>query len=187
MSKSEGLKKILESIIFASDSPVKLNELYEVFPDIDRKDIRDSLKSLQDDWMELERSFSLENIAEGYQFRTKPAYSEHIVQFNKEIKKFRLSRAALEVLAIIAYKQPVTKVEVDKIRGVDSSGVVNVLLEKRFLEIKGRKDVPGKPFIYGTTDIFLETFSLKSLKELPTLKEIEKISEDLDESSIESE
>lgn len=182
MSNLESLKKIIESIIFASDTPVTVKDLYDVFPEIEKKDIRDSLKSLKKDWMDLDRSFSLENIAEGYQFRTKPAFSEYIVQFNKEIKKFRLSRAALEVLAIIAYKQPVTKVEVDKIRGVDSSGVVNVLLEKRFLEIKGRKDVPGKPFIYGTTDTFLETFSLKSLKDLPTLKEIEKISEDLEES-----
>ncbi|MGH7885089.1 MAG: SMC-Scp complex subunit ScpB, partial [Thermodesulfobacteriota bacterium] len=105
----------------------------------------------------------------------------------KEIKKFRLSRAALEVLAIVAYKQPVSKVEIEKIRGVDCSGVVNVLLDKRFLEIKGRKDVPGKPFIYGTTNTFLETFSLKSLKDLPTLKEIEKINEDLDELNKEQE
>lgn len=185
MSNTESLKKIFESIIFASESPVTIKELSEVFPDIEKKEIRSALKSLERDWLDLNRSFSLENIAEGYQFRTKPAFSEHIVEFNKEIKKFRLSRAALEVLAIIAYKQPVTKVEVEKIRGVDCSGVVNVLLDKRFLEIKGRKDVPGKPFIYGTTDTFLETFSLKSLKDLPTLKEIEKINEDIEQTNIE--
>ena len=185
MSNTDSLKKIFESIIFASDTPVTVKELCDVFPEIERKDIRAALKSLEREWIDINRSFSLENVADGYQFRTKPAFSEHIVEFNKEIKKFKLSRAALEVLAIIAYKQPVTKVEVEKIRGVDCSGVVNVLLEKRFLEIKGRKDVPGKPFIYGTTDTFLETFSLKSLKDLPTLKEIEKINEDLEQSSTE--
>ncbi len=131
--------------------------------------------------MELDRSFLLQYVAGGYQFRTKSEYSEYIIDFNKKIKKFRLSRAALEVLAIVAYKQPITKVEIEKIRGVDCSGVVNLLLDKRFLQIKGRKDVPGKPFIYATTDVFLETFSLKSLKDLPTLKEIEKINEDLEE------
>lgn len=180
MSINDEIQKIIESIIFVSDTPVTLNDLSEYFKNQERKDIKAAINNLEKKWEDMDRSFNLQNIAGGYQFRTKTEYSEHIIEFNKKVKKFRLSRAALEVLAIVAYKQPVTKVEIEKIRGVDCSGVVNLLLEKRFMQIKGRKEVPGKPFIYGTTERFLETFSLKSLKDLPTLKEIEKINEDLE-------
>ena len=109
-----------------------------------------------------------------------PGSSDHITNFQKRVKKFRLSRAALEVIAIIAYKQPVTRVEIESIRGVDSSGVINVLLERLIIEIKGRKEVIGKPFLYGTTSEFLEVFGLKSINDLPTLKEIDEISQNLD-------
>ena len=111
--------------------------------------------------------------------RTKSEYSDEIINFNKEIKKFRISKASLEVLAITAYKQPLTRLEIEQIRGVDCSGVINQLLDKRLLEIRGRKDVPGKPFLYGTTSEFLETFNLKNLKDLPTLQEIEDMEPEL--------
>lgn len=174
------IKKAIECIIFISDQPVSVDKLQQVFTELERADIRKCLKELVQDWAELGRGIILEEIGGGYQFRTQPAYSEYITNFNKRVKKFRLSRAALEVIAIIAYKQPVTRVEVESIRGVDSSGVINALLERRILEIKGRKEVIGKPFLYGTTSEFLEIFGLRSLTDLPTLKEIDEISQNLD-------
>ena len=121
------------------------------------------------------RSFVLGSVAEGYQFRTRPEYSQYIVEFNKEIKKFRLSKAALEVLAIAAYKQPVTKIEVEKIRGVDCSSSVSILLERRFIEIAGKKGKFQESLFSTEPPIsFSKTFGLKDLKDLPTVKEIEK-------------
>ena len=127
------LKKIIESIIFVSDKPVTLHELKSYFKNTDTKIIKNLLKDIHSDWNNLDRGFIMTEISGGFQFRTKSEYSEHIINFNKEIKKFRLSNAALEVLAITAYNQPLTKLEIDKIRGVDSSGVINSLLEKRLL------------------------------------------------------
>jgi segregation and condensation protein B len=174
------LKKSIESIIFVSVEPVTVDKLAQVFPDIERAEIRNVLKELLSEWEELDRGFYLANVSGGYQFRTVPGSSDHITNFQKRVKKFRLSRAALEVIAIIAYKQPVTRVEIESIRGVDSSGVINVLLERLIIEIKGRKEVIGKPFLYGTTSEFLEVFGLKSINDLPTLKEIDEISQNLD-------
>lgn len=174
------IKKAIECIIFISDQPVSTDKLQQVFTELERADIKRYLKELAQDWSALGRGIVLEEVAGGYQFRTDPAYSEYVTNFNRRVKKFRLSRAALEVIAIIAYKQPVTRVEVESIRGVDSSGVINALLERRILEIKGRKEVIGKPFLYGTTAEFLEVFGLKTLSDLPTLKEIDEISKNLD-------
>ena len=174
------IKKAIECIIFISDQPVSVDKLQQVFTELERGEIKKYMKELGQEWGGLGRGIVLEEVAGGYQFRTDPAYSEYVTNFNKRVKKFRLSRAALEVIAIIAYKQPVTKVEVESIRGVDSSGVINALLERRILEIKGRKEVIGKPFLYGTTPEFLEVFGLKSLSDLPTLKEIDEISKNLE-------
>lgn len=181
MDDRNSLIDIIECLIFVSKQPLTIQEISSFLKDVERQEINDTLGELQKRWEEMGRSFVLSNVAGGYQFRTRPEYSQYIVEFNKEIKKFRLSKAALEVLAIVAYKQPVTKIEVEKIRGVDCSSSVSVLLEKRFIEIAGRKEVPGKPFLYRTTDLFLETFGLENLEDLPTVKEIEKIKEDLKE------
>ena len=181
MNDTESLENIIESIIFVSRYPVTAQELSGFLGDVEKKDVTRALGELEKRWEEAGRSFALRNVAGGYQFRTRPEYSEYIVQFNKEIKKFRLSKPALEVLAIIAYRQPVTKIEAEKIRGVDCSSSVGLLLEKNFIEISGRKEVPGKPFLYRTTGLFLETFGLKSLKDLPTVKEIEQVREELGE------
>jgi len=176
------IKKAIESIIFISYQPVSVDKLSLVFPDVERAQLRKCLKELVEEWEKFGRGFLLSEIAGGFQFRTDPKYSEDIATYNKKVKKFRLSRAALEVTAIIAYKQPVTRVEIESIRGVDSSGVINVLLERRVIEIKGRKEVIGKPFLYGTTSEFLEVFGLKSLNDLPTLKELDEITQNLEPS-----
>ena len=176
------LKKSIESIIFISDQPVSVDKLSLAFPNVERAQLRKCLKELVEEWKEFSRGFLLSEIAGGFQFRTDPRYSEDISNYNKKVRKFRLSRPALEVTAIIAYKQPVTRVEIESIRGVDSSGVINVLLERRVIEIKGRKEVIGKPFLYGTTAEFLEVFGLKSLNDLPTLKELDEITQNLEPS-----
>lgn len=181
MDNRSSLANIIECLIFVSKHPLTIQEISGFLKDIEKKEITGTLDELQKKWEEMGRSFILESVAGGYQFRTRPEYSQYIVEFNKEIKKFRLSKAALEVLAIVAYKQPVTKIEVEKIRGVDCSSSVGMLLERRFIEIAGRKEVPGKPFLYRTTDLFLETFGLENIKDLPTVKEIEKIREDMKE------
>jgi len=176
------IKKAIESIIFISDQPVSVDKLSLAFPNVERAQLRKCLKELVEEWGALNRGFLLSEIAGGFQFRTDPRYSEDISNYNKKVRKFRLSRAALEVTAIIAYKQPVTKVEIEAIRGVDSSGVINVLMERRVIEIKGRKEVIGKPFLYGTTAEFLEVFGLKTLNDLPTLKELDEITQNLEPS-----
>lgn len=173
-------KKAIESIIFVSEKPVKLKSLREHFKDLENSELKSILHELISEWDGLDRGFRLVEISDGYHFRTRKQFSEEIINFNKQIKKFRISRAALEVLAITAYKQPVTRLEIDKIRGVDSSGVVNMLLDKRLLSISGRKDVPGRPFLYKTTDEFLETFGLNDLKDLPTITELEEIAMSVD-------
>jgi segregation and condensation protein B len=161
-------------LIFISEKPVTLMVLQKVLPELKKSDIKDCLDEVLDEWNNLDRGFKLHEIANGYQFRTNSEFSEYLIKF-KQSKPFKLSRAALEALAIIAYKQPVTRIEVDQIRGVDSSGVVSLLLEKRLIEIKGRREVIGRPFLYATTNEFLETFGLKSIADLPTLKELEEI------------
>lgn len=176
------IKKAIENIIFVSEKPVSAQKLCQVFSDFSSKEIQELLSELVNDWGRFDRGFRLHEIAGGYQFRTSPQYSDYISKF-KQLKPFRLSRAALEVLSIIAYRQPITRIEIDQIRGVDSSGVIALLLDKRLIEIKGRMDVIGRPFIYVTTSEFMETFGLKSLKDLPTLKELEEIEKSLQISS----
>ncbi len=176
------IKKAIETIIFISERPVSSKRLFQVFQDLKKEEIQKYLDELVSEWDALDRGFKLYEIAGGYQFRTNSEYSEIVIRF-KQLKPFRLSRAALEVLAITAYRQPVTRVEIDEIRGVDSSGVIGLLLEKRLIEIKGRKEVIGRPFLYGTTEVFLETFGLKSLGDLPTLKELVEIEKSLEESA----
>jgi len=175
------LEKAIESIIFVSERPVSLKELSKIFTDNNKKELKSSISNLITEWGKLDRGITLEEVSEGYQFRTKPEYSVFIAKFKAE-KPFRLSRAALEVLSIIAYKQPITKIECDYIRGVDSSGVFGLLLERGYVKISGRKEVLGRPFIYETTDEFLETFGLKNLSDLPTLKELEEIEQSMDKS-----
>ena len=178
---NDELKKAIESVIFISDKPVSLKEMKKIFTDNSNKELKQCTDCLLKDWNEINRGFSLQQVSGGFQFRTLPEFSPYIARY-KECKPFKLSRAALEVLSIIAYKQPITKIEVDYIRGVDSSGVFGVLLERGYIRISGRKEVIGRPFLYETTDEFLETFGLKNLEDLPTLKELEEIEDTIDKS-----
>jgi len=166
------LKAVIESLIFVSESPLSLERIKETLGEVNKKDIQRLLSELQEDYERSPRGFTLVEVAEGYQFRTPPRYAEWIKKL-KKTKPLALSQPALETLAIIAYKQPVVRADIEKIRGVDSGGVLRTLLERKLIRILGKKDIPGRPLVYGTSKQFLEMFGLKDLSSLPTLKDVE--------------
>ena len=167
----KNLKNKIEGIIFISDAPVKPKEIAEFLKE-DLNKIKESIQELVAEWENKESSIKIEEVAGGYQFRTKEEFKEMLTEYINK-KPYRLSRAGLEVLGIIAKKQPVTKIEIDKIRGVDSVGALNVLIERDLIKVVGEKEVPGRPFLYSTTDLFLEIFSLNTIKDLPEIVEFE--------------
>lgn len=165
------LKLIIESLLFAADNPLSAREIHGWLSEETQPNIRQVLKELQKEYDTMGRSFVLKEVAEGYQFRTRSGFSPYVVRMLKA-SPTRLSRPALETLAIVAYKQPVLRQEIERLRGVDVGGVLKVLLEKDLIRIMGRKNLPGRPLIYGTAKRFLEVFDLKDLKSLPKLEEI---------------
>lgn len=167
----EDLKYIIESLVFVSETPLSINRLKAILDTVDLRDIRLALAELQGEYEDRQGGFVLQEVAGGFQFRTRSDYSDWIKKLLKP-SPTRLSRAALETLAIIAYKQPIIRTDVEHIRGVDSGGVLRMLLERKLIRVLGRKDIPGRPMIYGTTKEFLEIFNLKDLSELPSPKEI---------------
>lgn len=176
----DSLKEIVESILFVSDSPLSLDRLYTLLDEFDRERIRDAVSAIAADCTQSKRGIELVQVAGGYQFRSRSEYADYIRRL-KKLKPARFSPSSLETLAIIAYRQPVTRSEVEYFRGVDSGGVLKSLLDKKLIKIIGKKDIPGKPLIYGTTKEFMETFSLKDLASLPTLREIEELVESPDD------
>lgn len=172
----EETKVILEAVIFASDSPLSVDRMREILPDVEKSEITRLLQELVHEYETKRGGFLLQEVAGGFQFRTRADLSYWIGKLMKG-KAAQLSHAAMETLAIVAYKQPVVKSEIDRIRGVDGGSSLKGLLEKKLVRIMGRKDVPGKPMMYGTTKKFLEVFNLKDLAELPTLKELKDLHE----------
>ena len=168
----EDLKNIIESLLFVAEEPLTLDRIKDVLELDDRKPIREALRELEVDYASRTGAFVLREVAGGFQFRSR---SEYVPWIKKLIqpKPARLSKAALETLAIIAYKQPVIRSDVEHLRGVDCGGVLRMLLERNLIRVLGRKEIPGRPIIYATTKQFLEVFDLKNLKDLPTPKEIE--------------
>ncbi len=166
------LKAIIECLLFVADEPLTVDRLKSVLPAAEGKDIRQALSDLAEDYEARRGGFYLKEVAGGYQLRTRPEYKQWVQELVKP-SPLRLSRAALETLAIIAYKQPIIRADIEHVRGVDSGGVLRMLLEKKLVRVLGRKDIPGRPMIYATTKRFLELFDLKDLKDLPTPKEIE--------------
>lgn len=182
--ESERLKAILESLLLAADGPVSADRLRDAVGEIPRKEVTDALGELRREYEEGGRGLRLAEVANGYQLRTPSEHAEFVRRLTA-VKPARMSRATLETLAIIAYRQPVTRAEIEEIRGVNVDGVVSTLLERRMIRIVARKDVAGKPFLYGTTGEFLEAFNLKDLKSLPTLQEMEELTQALPESGAE--
>ncbi len=174
------LKPILEALIFVSEQPISLDKMAGVLPDCPKKKLKELLAELAQDYEERGAALEIIEVANGYQFRTRAEFAPWLGRLQRQ-KFARLSRAALEALAIVAYRQPVTRAEAELIRGVDSGAVLGTLLERGLLRILGRKEVPGRPILYGTTHEFLELFGLKNLKDLPTLREIKDMVETTEE------
>jgi segregation and condensation protein B len=175
MNKS--LKLIIEALLFASDRPLNVREIHACLPDETGSKITQVLDELQTEYDDLKRSFVLKEVAQGFQFRTRSEYAPYVLRLLRT-SPTRLSRAALETLAIIAYKQPILRQEIERLRGVDIGGILKTLLEKDLIKIMGRKNLPGRPLIYGTTKKFLAVFDLKDLGSLPKLKEIREFGTD---------
>ena len=176
----DDLKNIVESLLFVADEPLTIERLKKIISGSETKALREALNDLMTDYETRQGGFYLNPVAGGYQIRTRPEYMEYIKRLLQP-KPQRLSKAALETLAIIAYKQPVIRADIEHLRGVDCGGVLRVLLERKFIRVLGRKEIPGRPLIYATTKSFLEVFGLKNLKDLPTPKEIEEFGSSLSE------
>jgi segregation and condensation protein B len=170
----EEVKSIIESLLFVGDGPVTLQRFQEVIEGSNKDEIRSALVELQKELENGPRGVRLVEVAGGYQMRTAKGNAEWVKKFLGG-RPARMGRATLETLAIIAYRQPITKAEIEAIRGVDVDGVISTLLERELVRAVARKDVPGRPFLYGTTQQFLELFNLKDLTQLPTLKEMDEI------------
>ncbi len=174
-------KRIIEALLFASEKPISVDQIKEVLSELDSRDIRTLLLELKSEYENLGRSFKICEIAGGFQMTTDPAYAEYLKDFYKAKFKDKLTRPGLETLAIIAYRQPITRADIEDIRGVNVDGVVKTLMERTLIRIVGRKDAPGRPIIYGTTKEFLDRFGLSSLSELPKLSEFTEADIDLRE------
>jgi segregation and condensation protein B len=172
----EDLRSIVEALIFASEVPLGADKIMDIVGMADREEIVGVLQSIERDFADRNGGFYLLEVAGGYQFRTRADMALWIRKL-RGVKPPGLSQAALETLAVVAYRQPVTRQEIEKVRGVDVSGPLRGLLEKKLVRMLGRKNVPGKPIIYGTTKRFLEVFSLNDLSELPTLREFQELQE----------
>jgi len=167
---------VIEALLFASETPLTAERMVEILPDTGQKEIVSLLEGLMREYEARGGGICLKEVAGGFQFRTRTDLAPWIRKL-KAGRPAMLSPAAMETLAVVAYRQPLVKSEIDRIRGVDTSGALKGLLEKKIVRIVGRKDVPGKPIIYGTTRKFLEVFNLKDLSELPTLRELKDLQE----------
>ncbi len=167
------IKAVIEGLIFAAETPLSPDRIAELLQEkgLTRQAVAEQIRELAAEYGERQGGFFLQEVAGGYQFRTRPELAPWIGRL-KAGRPAALTAAALETLAIVAYRQPVVKAEVDRLRGVDAGRPLRTLLERKMVRILGRKDVPGKPIIYGTTRKFLEVFGLKDLSELPTLSEL---------------
>jgi segregation and condensation protein B len=166
------IKHIIESLLFVSDEPLSIERICETLAINDPGPVQEALNDLDREYGTRKGGFELRRIADGFQLRTRPEYAEWIRRLKQPSPK-RISKASLETLAIIAYRQPVMRSDIEYIRGVDCGGVLRILLEKKLIRIMGRKSIPGRPMVYGTTRYFLELFELNSLKDLPTPDEIQ--------------
>ena len=170
------LAQHIESLIFVAEKPIHMKDIKQSLEnsleaEFKKTEIKEIISGLQEKYAQADFAMELVEISNGYQFLTKPAYHNTVGNFLKITTKKRLSRAAIETLSIIAYKQPVSKPEMERIRGVSADYSLQKLLEKEIVEIVGRSDGPGKPLLYGTNDKFMDYFGLKSIDDLPKLKD----------------
>ena len=171
------LKAILEAVLFVSPEPVPVARLMSIVGAVSKAEVVQALDILEHDLDQEGRGIQLVQVAGGYRLVTKQEYGPWLKRMDKAKAAQKLSRSALESLAIIAYKQPLVRAEIEEIRGVETSGVLRTLCERKLVRIVGRKDVPGRPIMYGTTKFFLEHFGLQDLTQLPPLREFKELGE----------
>lgn len=175
-----GVVAAVEALIFAAGEPVSTRRLADVL-EVELEDVRLAIQLLQSRFRGAERGIHLERVAAGWQFRTAPVFGAQVLQMLGH-RPTKLSRAALEILAVVAYRQPVTRHEIDRLRGVDSGGVLRKLLDRKLVRVGGRRDEPGRPLEYRTSGAFLEMFALPSLGALPRLRDRVEPESDLEDS-----
>lgn len=173
----EQAKRVIEALLFASSKPITVPEIRKVMKALSLKDIETLISELKEQYTTENRSFEILGVAGGYEIATRKEFAPYIFKIEMQKKAKQVTQSALETLSILAYKQPITKAEIEELRGVDVSGVINTLIERGLIKIVGKKEVVGRPFIYGTTDKFLEHFGLKSLQDLPNIEEIKNLVE----------
>ncbi|MCB9800069.1 MAG: SMC-Scp complex subunit ScpB [Candidatus Omnitrophica bacterium] len=171
----EKARDIIEALLFAASKPMPVNDIRRVVRGLTPKQVETIIKDLKDTYTAQNRSFEIVEIAGGYEIVTRKEFAPWLMKLELQKKVKQATQSALETLAILAYKQPITRAEIEELRGVDVSGVMTTLVERGLIKIVGKKDVPGRPFLYGTTDKFLEHFGLGSLRDLPNLDEIKMI------------
>jgi len=166
------LKSVVEALLFASDEPLSIERIRSVVPEASARQIRGAMEELNREYISSGHAFTIEEVAGGYRMYTRPEFQRYLRDFFRQRAQARLTIAALETLAIIAYRQPVERAVIEDIRGVNSEGVIKNLMERGLVKIVGRSSKLGHPLLYGTTKRFLEHFGLKSIKDLPKVDEL---------------
>jgi len=167
-------RRIVEALVLASPEPISAQRLAELIPYVKPAKAKDLVNELNTEYQEQDRAFEIWEVAGGYQVRTRAEFSGYLQKLNRQ-RPLRLSRAALETLSIVAYKQPATRGEVEAVRGVECGPVLKSLLDRQLVRIAGHREVPGRPMVYGTTRRFLEVFGLESLNQMPALRELDEL------------
>ncbi len=167
-------RRIVEALLLASPEPIAATRAATLIPGATPTLVRELVSELEGEYREQERAFEIREVAGGYQLRTRSEYAAYLQQLQSQ-RPLRLSQAALETLSIVAYKQPVTRGEVDGVRGVDSGAVLRTLVERKLIRIAGHREVPGRPMLYATSRRFLEVFGLARLEDLPTLRNLQEL------------
>ena len=175
------MKRELEALLFATDSPLTVVRLKKIFPEIETPELKQAVEELQEEYEESGHAFTVVEFGGGWQIATKPEFSPIVEKMLRTRRFTRLSKAGLEVLAIIAYRQPITRLEIDDIRGVNSSGAISTLNERNLIAVVGRSQAIGNPLLYGTTREFLNHLGLKGLGQLPDLPDIGGVMDDREE------
>ncbi len=181
--ENERLKSILESLLFAAGEPVSLARLAAVFNDLPRAIVQKALAEMSAAYASENRGIVIDEVAGGYQMRTPKEHASYVRKL-LAARPPRLSRPLMETVAIIAYRQPITRPEIEQLRGVDTGGVLETLLERRLIKITGRKEAAGRPMVYETTSEFLELFGLRDLESLPDLSEFREIERSVEQANV---
>jgi len=177
-------RQIIEALILTAEEPISAQKLRKILPESSLALVKQLVGELNVSYCERSAAFEIARVAGGYQLRTLSAMAPYLTKL-KETRPLRLSRAALETLAIVAYRQPVTRAEIEQIRGVDAGAVLRTMMDRKLVRIAGHRDVPGRPIIYATTKRFLEIFSMHNLKDLPSLRDLKEIAGEQEELELE--